>query len=213
MNAILVFSLFSSLLAVTPTLIEEARGLFYSAKYETSVEAEKKERYNKGFKLAEEYRALSPKDPAGILWWVANKGALVELEKGVGSLGTIGELEKALKELEGIDRSYGYNASDRILGVLYWKAPGWISIGSHKKARIHLKQAVDSAPQYPGNWSKYGQFLLDRDEKKEARECALKMQELLGKKDATWGQFDPEKKDWLEVIQKLLSATQENHAK
>jgi tetratricopeptide (TPR) repeat protein len=71
-----------------------------------------------------------------------------------------------LKAIE-LDPKFNYAGAHRALGLLYLEAPGWpISLGSHAKARQHLKKAVELSPDYPDNQLCWLEVLLKGDEMK-----------------------------------------------
>ena len=58
-----------------------------------------------------------------------------------------GEFEKALE----LDEHLEHAGPDRNLGLLYLEAPSIGSIGSRRKARQHLRRAVELEPNFPEN--------------------------------------------------------------
>lgn len=72
--------------------------------------------------------------------------------KLLGALSLVDEMEHELKRAIVLDRSFGYGAPDRSLGLLYLEAPKWpLSIGNQEKALFHLEKAVQISPEYPEN--------------------------------------------------------------
>jgi tetratricopeptide (TPR) repeat protein len=84
-----------------------------------------------------------------------------------GALGLLNDMEATwLKAIE-LDPKFNYAGAHRALGLLYLEAPGWpISLGSHAKARQHLKKAVELSPDYPDNQLCWLEVLLKGDEMK-----------------------------------------------
>ncbi|MBM3882386.1 MAG: hypothetical protein FJ387_22130 [Verrucomicrobia bacterium] len=72
--------------------------------------------------------------------------------KTLGALKLVGEMEDALHAARDLDPTFDQAGPDRTLGLLYLDAPGWpASIGSRTKARRHLQQALELAPDFPDN--------------------------------------------------------------
>ena len=80
-----------------------------------------------------------------------NLGQLAQTEFA-GALKLVKEMEREFKMTAGLDKNFDYAGPERNLGLLYLEAPGWpMSIGSKRKARNYLEQAVKLAPDYPEN--------------------------------------------------------------
>ena len=71
--------------------------------------------------------------------------------KSLGALPIVDEMEVEFKAARGLDETFDFAGPDRNLGLLYLEAPSIGSIGSRSKARLHLKRAVELAPEYPEN--------------------------------------------------------------
>lgn len=80
-----------------------------------------------------------------------NLGQLARTKK-LAALKLVDQMEQELKKAARLDPKFDYAGADRSLGLLYAEAPSWpASVGDKSKARHHLRQAVDLAPDYPEN--------------------------------------------------------------
>lgn len=71
--------------------------------------------------------------------------------KSLGALRLVDQMEETFLTSRRLDEKLDYAGSDRNLGLLYLEAPSIGSIGSRSKARVHLRRAVELAPDYPEN--------------------------------------------------------------
>lgn len=147
-----------------PSKPTKASLFYWKAKY-TKSEEERLRILEGALILAEGERALKPKDPRPLYDWIAIKGELSTLKNKLVALSYIKPLEKAAMELKALDPAFEGHAADRVLGYLYEKAPGLISIGSNKKAKEHFLLALAGAPEYPANQLSYAEFLLEKGDK------------------------------------------------
>jgi hypothetical protein len=70
----------------------------------------------------------------------------------LGALKLVNEMEREFKTAAKLDAQFDFAGPERNLGLLYRDAPGWpTSIGSSRKAKNYLEQAVKLAPDYPEN--------------------------------------------------------------
>lgn len=175
------------------TLVQKARQSYFLGKSQV---AEPLPRFEEGLAAAEEARELAPNDPAAIIWWAANKGAIADIKRNLAALKTIKEIEGVLLKLKAKAPAFGYAAADRALGVLYHKAPGFISIGSNKKAEKHLREAVALAPEYPGNHLALADFLEATDKPEEAAKIVSALLENAEWRSKDYGDFSPERAGW-----------------
>ncbi len=84
-------------------------------------------------------------------WLAMNLGQLART-KTLGALKLVREMEREFLAAREFDKLQDFGGPDRNLGQLYFQAPGWpTSIGNHKKARVHVDEAVKLAPDFPGN--------------------------------------------------------------
>ncbi len=180
--------------------VEKARTLYFQGLYATESER-KLELWKLGVESIQKEEAK--KDPGGILWWVANRGAIGAEKRNIVSLGIIKEVEKALKELKELDAHYGYSAADRALGSLYLEAPRFVSIGSNRLAKKHMEEALARHPDFPGNQLLQIQYLMREEEFGEAKPKIDKLLNHLKIAKLEYGDFNEEKSKWIETLTEL----------
>jgi hypothetical protein len=183
--------------------VQELRLYFYLGT-RSSDEKVRRAYFEKGDKLGKEVLDLHPEDPGALFWWGGNAGNLAALKRNLSSLSTIREVRDALLKLKKVDPDYGFAGWARALGVLYHRAPGFISIGSDSKAEDCLREAVRRFPEFPGNRLALAEFLFDKDKFKEARALANQVKESESFQKITSAEFAPEKPDWEATIERLL---------
>jgi tetratricopeptide (TPR) repeat protein len=71
--------------------------------------------------------------------------------KTLGALRIVDEMEREFKAARQLDQHFDFAGADRNLGLLYFEAPAFASVGSRSKARQHLQRAVELAPDFPEN--------------------------------------------------------------
>ncbi len=71
--------------------------------------------------------------------------------KTLGALRIVDEMEREFKAARQLDEHFDSAGADRNLGLLYFEAPAFASVGSRTKARQHLQRAVELAPDFPEN--------------------------------------------------------------
>jgi len=96
--------------------------------------------------------AWSPESAAAHYYLAITVGKLADLKRNLAAFGMVKEVEREFQKARELDEQFGYAGSDRCLGELYFKAPGWpLSVGSRSKARKHLERAAELAPDFPEN--------------------------------------------------------------
>jgi predicted Zn-dependent protease len=103
-------------------------------------------------------------------------GQLAHTAEFWSALTLVREMEHEFKRAAELDPLYDYAGPERNLGLLYFQAPGVVSIGSNHKAREFLESAVKLAPDYPENVLNLAEVYLKWDEPEKAR-VELKMLE------------------------------------
>jgi tetratricopeptide (TPR) repeat protein len=95
--------------------------------------------------------ARDPKSGPAHYWLAMNLGQSART-KTLGALKLVREMEREFLAAREHDKLQDFAGPDRNLGQLYFQAPGWpTSIGSAKKARVHLDEAIKLAPDFPAN--------------------------------------------------------------
>ena len=104
----------------------------------------------------------SPKSAAGTL--LSGDEPRPTCAHGISSArsGLVREMEREFKTAAALDAAFDYAGPERNLGLLYREAPGWpVSIGSKRKARELLEQAVKLAPGLSRKPSEPGRSLFE----------------------------------------------------
>ena len=123
--------------------------------------------------------SLDPASAPAHYYLALNLGQLarVYLLKG---LGIVSEMEEVFLTARKLDPLFDYAGSDRALGLLYHRAPGWpISLGSQAKASRHLNEAVRLRPDYPGNRLALAEFLWETRQARRFAQEWERLQELI----------------------------------
>ena len=96
-------------------------------------------------------KSLKTNTNVGNLYYLAmNLGQLARTRK-LSALRMVDEMEHEFKAARQLDEQLDFAGPDRNLGLLYFEAPAFASVGSRSKARHHLQRAVELAPDYPEN--------------------------------------------------------------
>jgi tetratricopeptide (TPR) repeat protein len=95
-------------------------------------------------------------------------GQLADTKRNLSALHMIKDIEREFLAARALDNKYDYAGPDRNLGLLYRDAPVFMSIGSRSKARHHLEDAVQIAPDFPENQLNLIEVYLKWDYPKEA---------------------------------------------
>ena len=126
--------------------------------------------YEKGLTYAEKLVAQQPDGAAGHYWKALNLSGLADVNRlrGFKLLPQImDELERSLA----LDETFDQAGAHRVLGRIYFEAPGWpVSVGDRKKSLEQLTAAVRLAPDNSTNHLYLAETLLAMGEKAQARE-------------------------------------------
>ena len=107
---------------------------------------------NEGIAACRASVALDSGSAAGHYYLAITVGKLADLKRNLAAYGMVKEVEREFHKARELDEHFCYAGSDRCLGELYFKAPGWpLSVGSRSKARKHLERAAELAPDFPEN--------------------------------------------------------------
>jgi tetratricopeptide (TPR) repeat protein len=107
---------------------------------------------NEGIAACRASVALDSSSAAGHYYLAITVGKLADLKRNLAAYGMVKEVEREFHKARELDEHFYYAGSDRCLGELYFKAPGWpLSVGSRSKARKHLERAAELAPDFPEN--------------------------------------------------------------
>ncbi len=123
----------------------------------------------KGIATAKQLLKLEPDSVPGHYYLAMNLGQLARTQL-LGALRLVHEMENEFKRAAELDAQFDYAGPERCLGMLYRDAPGWpTSLGSNRKARSCLEQAVKLSPNYPGNRLALLESYLKWNDRAEAR--------------------------------------------
>ncbi|MFO1487790.1 MAG: tetratricopeptide repeat protein [Verrucomicrobiota bacterium] len=130
---------------------------------------QKEKSAREGMAASRQAIALAPKLAAGHYYLGLTIGQFADTKRNMAALKMVKEMEREFFVAKELDEHFDFAGPDRNLGILYYESPGVISIGSHSKARKHLQQAVDLAPEFPENHLNLAETLLKLDDAKAAR--------------------------------------------
>jgi hypothetical protein len=127
-----------------------ARTCYDFADFATA-DSERADIANQGIAACRPLIVREPKIAAGHYYLAMDLGQLARTEL-LGALKIVREMEREFKTAAELDAQFDFAGPERNLGLLYRDAPGWpASIGSKRKARTYLEQAVKLAPDDPEN--------------------------------------------------------------
>ena len=107
---------------------------------------------NQGIAACRQMLARESNSAPGHYYLALELGLLADTKRNFAAFKLVREMERELKTADALDAHFDYGGPARCLGLLYRDAPGWpLSIGSRRKAREWLEQAVKLAPGYPEN--------------------------------------------------------------
>ncbi len=116
--------------------------------------------------------AEQPKNPGGHYYLSMNIGQMARVRQ-LKALGMVKEMEHHFNLARELDETFSHAGSDRNLGLLYFRAPRFISVGNKERALKHLRRAAKLAPEYPSNLLNLLEAHIDaEDENGVAAECA-----------------------------------------
>ena len=126
--------------------------------------------YEKGLTYAEKLLAQQPDEAAGHYWKALNLSGLADVNRLRG-LKLLPQIMDELNRSLALDETYDQAGAHRVLGRIYFEAPGWpLSVGSRKKSLEQLIAAVRLAPDNSTNRLYLAETLLAMGENAQARE-------------------------------------------
>lgn len=166
-----------------------------------------------GIDVMRQLVAREPKLAPGHFYLSMNLGQLART-KTLGALPIVDEMEHEFKVARSLDEHFEHAGSDRNLGLLYFKAPGWpASIGSRSKARKHLERAVELAADFPENHLNLIEAYCDWKDRKGLRRELKAVEELwpVAKTNFTgeawassWVNWEERRWKWKATAEKLI---------
>lgn len=138
-----------------------ARAAFDYADFATN-DAERADIARQGIAACQKLLASDTNSAPGHYYLAMNEGQLAKaLAPSLAAYRLVRQMEREFKSAADLDPKFDYAGPARCLGLLYRDAPGWpFSIGSRRKARDELEQAVKLAPDYPENQLNLAESLL-----------------------------------------------------
>jgi len=146
----------------------------------TPSDAKKAELANEGIGVSRLAVARDPRSAAAHYYLAMNLGRLADTKRNLSALRLVKEMETEFKAALELNDHFDFGGPARSLGLLYRDAPGWpASIGSKRKARNYLEQAMKIGPGFPENHL----VLIDTSLKWRDTDAAKQQLEAL---DALW---------------------------
>lgn len=128
---------------------EFARAAFERAEFSTN-DTERAALAVQGIAASRNLIARDAKSAPGHYYLGLNLGQMART-KLLGALRIVDEMEREFKAARALDEQLDHAGPDRCLGLLYFEAPAFGSVGSRSKARKHLERAAELAPDFPPN--------------------------------------------------------------
>jgi len=131
---------------------------------------QRRQMHQRGLDQAKECDKLAQGTRVECVFWLATNLALLKQDTGMltmafGIKDILKEFERALK----LDPLYAGAGPYRMLGLLYYKAPGFLG-GDEKKSFEYLEQAIKIAPNEPLNYLFLAKNYLDEKNHSKAQE-------------------------------------------
>jgi tetratricopeptide (TPR) repeat protein len=134
-------------------------------------QAQRRGFYQKGLAYAEQLLTEKPAGVQGHYWIALNLAGLADTG---GKLQGRKLLPRILEELQRsltFDPTYDQAGAHRVLGRIYYQAPGWpLSVGNLNKSLEHLSAAVRLAPANSTNHLYLAETLIRLDQRARARQ-------------------------------------------
>jgi hypothetical protein len=175
-----------------------SRQLYYLGK-RAATKAERLAHYRAGMAAAQALLARNADDPEGLQWLSANLGSEALARGKLAGLRALPRMEELLLRLDAVAPEHDGAAASRMLGHLYDTAPGLISIGSDRRARVFFEKALALAPGHPGNQALAAEFFQDEGERQRAVELARKVLE-----NPDLGKYPEEAEEWRQTALRIL---------
>ena len=185
-----------------------ARACFDWAEFATN-DTQRAALAEQGIKASRAALTLNSNSAPAHFYLAMNLGQLART-KSLGALRLVGEMEESFKSAIRLDETFYHAGPDRNLGQLYFQAPSIGSVGSRRKARIHLSRALELAPDYPENRLNWIEANLQWREMEIVRREMAALEAGLGRARAQLSGDDWEAAwaDWDERLQKIRAKLQ-----
>jgi hypothetical protein len=131
--------------------------------------------------------------------------------KSLGALKLVNQMEREFLRARELDEKFDQAGPDRSLGMLYLEAPTIGSVGSHSKAKQHLRRAAELAPKFPENRLNLLEAYLKWGDRPDARVQLKALDELwpAAKASLTGEAWAPSWVDWEKRLQKARKYLQD----
>jgi tetratricopeptide (TPR) repeat protein len=170
-----------------------------------------------GIAACERALALDPASAAAHYYLGMDLGQLADTKHNLSAFRMIKDIEREFLAARALDKHFDYGGPDRNLGLLYRDAPVFASIGSRSKARQHLEDAVQIAPDFPENQLNLIEVYLRWDYHTEAQRQFGELETMWPKaqKEFTGVPWQMSWADWnkrLDIIKKKLDKNPRNES-
>lgn len=147
-----------------------ARACFDFADFATN-ETERADIARQGIAACRKLLARETNSAPGHYYLAMDEGQLAQAEApSMAAYHLVKQMEREFKTAADLDKDFDYAGPERSLGLLYRDAPVWpFSIGSRRKTREYLDQAVKLAPGYPENHLNLAETFLQWHETENAK--------------------------------------------
>lgn len=126
--------------------------------------------YTKGRGYAELLAREEPDGTAGHYWLALNLCGLADVKGYMEARRLLPQIFEQLTLAVAIDETYDQAGAHRVLGRIYYEAPGWpMSVGDPEKSLHHLRAAVRLAPENSTNHLYLAETLLRLHQESLAR--------------------------------------------
>ena len=131
---------------------------------------ERRHHYEKGLEYAERLLVQEPNGVAGHYWKAMHLSGLADIGSRLQGFKLLPQIMEELNRVLTLSETYEDAGAHRVLGRIYFEAPGWpISVGDKKKSLQHLETAVRLAPENSTNHLYLAETWLAMGQKDEAR--------------------------------------------
>lgn len=163
----------------------------WASAYYNAPKSEKEAQFKVLIVKSEQLVKANPGAAEPLIWNAIILSSAAKFDGGLGALGMIKSARSQLLEAEKIDPAALDGSVYTSLGSLYAKAPGWpLAFGDKDKASNYLKKALALNPNGIDPNFFYGELLLDRGDKANAKTYlarALRAPARPGREDADAG--------------------------
>jgi tetratricopeptide (TPR) repeat protein len=144
-----------------------AQACFDLAEFATN-SSERVEIAEQGISASRQLIVTDPNSAPAHYYLAMNLGQVAR-SKGLGALKLVNEMEREFLTVRGLDEHFDNAGADRCLGLLYRDAPTIGSVGSRRKARVHLQRAAELAGDFPANRLNLAEAYVKWGDRTEAR--------------------------------------------